>query len=46
MKNNIDFFLIDMFINMIIEKNYEEDIKIKSFINIFEVIDIYVYEIK
>ena len=45
-KNNINFFSIDMFINIIIEKNYEEDIKIKSFINIFEIIDIYIYEIK
>ena len=46
MKNNINFFLIDIFINIIIEKNYEENIKIKSFIDIFEIVDIYIYEIK
>ena len=45
-KNNIDFFSIDMFINMMIEKNCGEDIRIKLFIDVFEVIDIYVYEIK
>ena len=44
MKNNINFFSIDMFINMTIEKNYGEDIRIKSFIDVFEVVDVYIYE--
>ena len=45
-EDSVDFFPIDMFINVAIEKNCEEDIRIKSFIDVFEVIDVCVYEIK
>ena len=45
-KDSIDFFSIDMFINIMIEKNCGEDIRVKSFIDVFEVIDVCVYEIK
>ena len=45
-KDNVDFFSIDMFINMMIEKNCGKGIRVKSFIDVFEVVDVYVYEIK
>ena len=45
-KDSVDFFSVDMFINVMIEKNCEEDIRAKSFIDVFEVTDVCVYEIK
>ena len=45
-ENSVDFFSIDIFINVMIEKNCEEDIRVKSFIDIFEVIDVCIYKIK
>ena len=45
-KNSVDFFPVDVFINVTIGKNCGEGIRVKSFIDVFEVVGVCVYEIE